>query len=93
MSAPLQIADQSRDGLLRISDTNWDHNGTLRVTVTELIGSNCWTLPQDKLIAKARRFARRALMYPEKTTGSRLVRTWHAEGSQHFTFAVTRLPR
>ena len=90
---PLQIGDRSRDGLLRISDTSWDSNGTLRVTVTELIGSGCWTLSEAQLIAKARRFARRALMYPETITGSPLVRTWHAQGSQHFTFAVTRLPR
>lgn len=87
----LTIHDRSRDGLLEIADTNWDHNGTLRVTVRELIGDNGWAngLP----LRRMRTLARRALPHPEKTTGSRVVRRFVAEGCEHVTFAVTRLPR
>jgi hypothetical protein len=87
----LAIGDQSRDGLVQITDTRWDHNGTLFVTVRELIGGHAWTggVPIEKM----RRLARRALPYPEKTRSSRLVRTWYAGGCDHATFAVSRLER
>ena len=35
----LTIGDTSRDGTLHITDTAWDHNGGLRVTVVDLIGA------------------------------------------------------
>lgn len=86
---PLTIGDTSRDGLLEITDTSWDGNGTLRVTVREKIGAGCWVggLPIERM----RRLARRALMYPEKTRSSRVIRRWTAEGCEHVTFAVSRL--
>jgi hypothetical protein len=87
----LNIGDRSRDGLLEITDTRWDGDGTLFVTVRELIGSGCWDggLPVERM----RRLARRALMHPETIRSSRLVRRWSAQGSDHATFAVSRLPR
>ncbi len=86
----LTIGDRTRDGLLEITDTRWDSNGTLFVTVRELIGTGCWTggLP----IARMRRLARRALAHPDKTRSSRVVRRWSAQGCDHVTFAVSRLP-
>jgi hypothetical protein len=86
----LTIGDTTRDGLLQITDTSWDHNGTLRVTVRERIGSGCWEggLPIERM----RRLARRAIAHPHKTRSSRVVRRWHAQGCEHVTFAVSRLP-
>lgn len=93
MTTPLTIRDASRDGLLVITDTAWDHNGTLRVTVAEMIGER---LDPDSrryrnTVKRARRLARRAIMHPEKTRSSRLLRSWYATGQTHFTFAVSRL--
>ena len=87
--AELTIGDRSRDGLLEIADTNWDHNGTLRVTVRELIGTGCWVggLP----IRRMRTLARRALPYPEKTRSSRVIRRFSSGGCDFVTFAVSRL--
>lgn len=87
---PLTIGATSRDGLLQITDTSWDGNGTLRVTVRETVGGmGSW--PNGLPIAAMRRLARRALMYPERTRSSRVLRTWYAEGTWHVTFAVSRL--
>lgn len=88
----LTIHDRSRDGLLEIADTNWDSNGTLRVTVRELIGHNGRAdgLP----LRRMRTLARRALPKPEKTRSSRVVARWTSRtGCEHVTFAVSRLPR
>jgi hypothetical protein len=93
MSEPLTIGNTNRAGTLQITDTNWDSNGTLRVTVREMIGGHCWDLSQDKQDRAVRDFARRALMYPEKTRSSRIVRRWYAQGTDHWTVAVSRLPR
>ena len=87
----LEIGDRSRDGLLEIADTNWDYNGTLTVTVRELVGGKCWNLPADKQDRKVRDFARRALMYPEKTRSARIVRKFYAESCDHWTVKVSRL--
>lgn len=87
--AKLNIGDRSRDGLLEIVDTNWDYNGTLRVTVRELIGHNCWIggLP----IHRMRRLARRAIDHPDQTRSSRVIRKWVYRGCDYVTFAVSRL--
>jgi hypothetical protein len=88
--ASATIGTTSPDGLLTITNTRWDGNGTLFVTVREEIGAGCWIggLP----VARMRRLARRALPYPERTRSSRAVRRWSAQGSDHVTFAVSRLP-
>ena len=82
------IGDTTCDGLLQITETRWDSNGILFVTVRELIGGHCWVggIPIERM----RRLARRALMYPEKTRSSRVVRRWYADGCDHVTFAVSR---
>lgn len=87
----LTIGDTSRDGLLQIVGTSWDGNGTLNVTVRELIGHHCWVggIPIERM----RRLARRALMYPEKTRSSRVVRRFYVDGCDHVTFAVSRNER
>lgn len=85
----LTIGDMSRDGLLQIMDTSWDGNGTLRVTVRELIGHDCWIggLP----LRRMRTLARRALMYPYTIKSSRVVNRFTYNGCDHVTFAVSRL--
>jgi hypothetical protein len=85
----LTIGDSSRDGLLIITDTHWNNNGTMFVTIRERIGSGCWIggLP----IKRMRRLARRTLSYPEKTRTSRVVRKWSHDGCDHVKFAVSRL--
>lgn len=82
-----EIGDRNPAGLVEIVDTNWDYNGTLNVTVRELIGER---QPRENIKEMARRLARRALMYPEDTRSSRVVRAFYADGSTHWTFAVSR---
>jgi hypothetical protein len=84
----LTIGDVSRNGLLQIVDTSWDSNGTLFVTVRELIGDR--VLVPATSIERMRRLARRALMYPELTRSSRVTRKFYADGCTHVTFAVSR---
>jgi len=90
--ATVKIGDISRNGLYQITDTNWDSNGTMKVTVRELIGER--EIPKDRLEAM-RRFARRALPEYRKgqTRGARTIRTWYADGCSRATFAVTRNER
>lgn len=90
MSKSLEIGAYSRNGLYQITDTNWDNNGTLSVTVREMIGER--EMPKPRLEAM-RRFARRALPeYREgQTKSAATVRTWFANGQSHATFAVSRL--
>lgn len=89
MSEVLTIGDRSRDGLLEIADTRWDHNGTMFVTVRELIGTGCWVggLPIERM----RRLARRAIHHPDRTRSSRVVRQHSHDGCDYVTFAVSRL--
>lgn len=89
------IGDTSRDGLLQITDTTWDHNGTIKVTVRELIGQRWEDYPggKEQVIRRARTLARSTLMHPEHTRSSRVLRTWFAEGCSHVTFAVSRNSR
>lgn len=90
MSAPLTIGDTNRDGTLRIADTAWDSNGTLRVAVEDLIGTGLREGGLD--IPAMRRLARRAIMYPEKTRSARLIRTTGTHyGTTIAVFAVSRL--
>lgn len=88
MTNTLTIGDRSRDGLLEITDTRWDSNGTMFVTVRELIGHNSWIggVPIERM----RRLARRALMYPEQTRSSRVVNRFTSGDCDHVTFAVSR---
>lgn len=86
----LTIGDFSRNGLYQITDAHWDHNGTLTVTVREMIGER--ELPKARLEAM-RRLARRALMYPELTRSARTVRTFYSGGGMHATFAISRNER
>lgn len=84
------IGDTTRDGMLQITDTNWNSNGTLFVTVRELLGGVACCPGRRLPIKRMRRLARRALMYPERTRSSAVVREWYAEGCHHVTFAVSR---
>lgn len=85
----VKLGTFSRNGLYQITDTAWDSNGTLRVTVRELIGER--GIPKARLEAM-RRFARRALpeYHKGQTKGARTIRTWYTQGCSHATFAVTR---
>lgn len=87
-----KLGDFSRNGLYQITDTSWDSNGTLKVTVREMIGEP--ELPKARLEAM-RRFARRALpeYHEGQTRSARTVRTWYAQGTSHATFAVSRNER
>lgn len=84
-----ELGDFSRNGLYQITCTLWDSNGTLSVTVREMIGER--ELPKERLEAM-RRFARRALpeYHKGQTRSARTVRTWFADGGSHATFAVSR---
>lgn len=92
MSKSVEIGTFSRNGLYQITDTNWDSNGTLAVTVREMIGEQ--SLPKTRLEAM-RKFARRALpeYHEGQTKSAATVRTWFANGQSHATFAVSRLDR
>lgn len=87
--ANVKLGDFSKNGLYQITDTSWNHNGTLSVTVREMIGER--SIPKARLEAM-RRFARRALpeYKPGQTRSARTVRTWYATGQMHATFAVSR---
>ncbi|MBT2484792.1 MULTISPECIES: hypothetical protein [unclassified Microbacterium] len=92
----LEIGAFNRSGLAQITDTNWDSNGTLRVTVREMIGGfDCWIGGKKRAIRVMRDLARRALpeYHEGQTKGARLVRTFYADGGHHATFAVTRVAR
>lgn len=83
------IGDFSRDGLAQIVDTSWDSNGTMKVTVREMIGQ-----PIDpNMLARMRRLARSAISHPELTRQSRAGRAYFTEGSYRITFYVSRLER
>lgn len=92
MSKELTVGDISRNGMYQITDTSWDSNGTLRVTVRERYGVSMFG-PQ--MLEAARRFARRALTehYKGETKSARTIRTWYADGCSHATFAVSRNER
>lgn len=81
------IGDRSHDGLLEITDTFWDSNGSMRVTVRELVGQR-WTEYPYPVLERARRLAKRTLGNIKTT---RLENTWYANGCSHATFTVSRL--
>lgn len=83
MSKVLEIGDRSRDNMFEITDTSWDSNGTMRVTVRNLYDMK----HHAEMIPAMRRLARRALAKPHLTRSSRVVFT---DGSST-TFAVSRL--
>lgn len=90
MSEPLKVGDTNRAGTMEIVATDWDHNGTLRVTVA------CPFPRTQKSDEAARRLARRALSHPEETRSSRIARvaqTLDSRNRIHVTFAVSRLER
>ena len=78
------IHDTNRDGTLEIADTNWDHNGTLRVTIRDL----SYILQSAKRERAARDLARQAL---DNAKSTHFVRRFIADGAMFTTFNVTRL--
>lgn len=90
MNDAATIHTMNRDGTLEIVDTNWDANGTLRVTVRELVGHGCYA---GDFIRNARRLARKALpeYFEGQTKSAKLLRRFVAEGCEHATFAVSRI--
>ncbi len=86
---PLTVGDRSHDGQLEITETRWDGNGTLTVTVRELVGARAW--PDGLPVERMRRLARRALMHPEKTRSARVVKRLTSSGFDHVVVAVSRL--
>ena len=83
MNNVLSIGDSSRDGMFQITDTDWDSNGTMRVTVRHLLDMSY----HPEFIRAMRRLARRAVHMPQLTRSSRVV---NVDGSS-VTFAVSRL--
>lgn len=77
------IHDTNSDGTLEIADTNWDHNGSLRVTIRDLE----YILQSAKRELRARNLARQALDHAE---GTHFVRRFIADGAMFTTFTVTR---
>lgn len=87
----LKIGDGNRQDTVRVSDTSWDHNGTLRVTVREMIGGySGWIGGRKTALRAMRATARRAIHHPEKTRSARLIREWSDGVQMHATFAVSR---
>lgn len=89
----LHVGDRSRDGSLEIIGKDWDHNGTLMVTVRDREGRG----GAYEAVRRVRRFARRAIMYPEKTRSSRFIDVTLGErtalapaGEMIWTIAVSR---
>ena len=92
----LEIGAVNRSGLAQIVDTRWDSNGTLTVTVREMIGGfDSWIGGKARALRVMRDLARRALpeYHKGQTKGARLVRTFYADGGHYATFAVTRNER
>lgn len=83
MSNVLSIGDSSSDGMFQITDTAWDSNGTMNVTVRHLLDMSY----HPEFIRSMRRLARRAIPMPHLTRSSRAV---NIDGSS-VTFAVSRL--
>jgi len=79
------IHDTNRDGTLEIADTNWDHNGTLRVTIRDLEGMYPVTVSRER---QARYLAKQALDHAKTST---FVRRFIADGCMFTTFTVSRL--
>lgn len=94
MPKTLEIGDRSRDGLLEITDTRWDGNGTMYVTVREMIGGmDGWAIPERLVISRMRTLARRAIHHPHTTRSSAVVHRFTGNRCAYVTFAVSRLPR
>ena len=88
----LEIGDSNRNDTVRITDTRWDSNGTMFVTVREMIGGyESWAGGRRAAVRAMRATARRAIHHQDKTRKSPLVREWYANGQHHATFAVSRL--
>jgi hypothetical protein len=85
-----EIGDTSRDGLLRIVETIWDHNGGLHVTIEETMGGHC--LIGGFPIRRARTLARSALpeYYKGQTRKSPVINRWYDQGCEKVTFLVSR---
>lgn len=88
-----EIGDRSSDGLLEITDTRWDSNGTLFVAVRETMGGGA--LIGGFPVRRARTLARSALpeYYPGQTRSSRMIGKFKDGPCEAATFAVSRLPR
>ena len=84
------IGEGTRDGLLVIADTSWDHNGTTRVTV-RLLGKGS-DFVGGFPIRRARTLARSVSSHPERTRSSRVIARFTHGGCDYVTFAVSRLP-
>lgn len=83
MTNVLTIGDSSRDGMFQITDTAWDSNGTMNVTVRHLLDMSY----HPEFIRSMRRLARKAIHMPHLTRSSQVVKI---NGSS-VTFAVSRL--
>lgn len=88
------IGDTNRDGLLQITDTRWDSNGTMYVTIREMIGQywEQYGYDLERVTRQARALARATLpeYFKGQTRSSRVVRRWYANGQSHVTIAVSR---
>lgn len=84
------IHDTSRCGTFEILDTNWDSNGTLRVTIRETVGDGCLDMSEEHMVKAMRRLARKAIHHPEKTRSSRVIGRGIYYGCDTVTFAVSR---
>lgn len=82
------IGSTNPDGTLVITDTRWDGNGSLFVTVRERIGVR---EIDANMKERMRRLARSALMYPEQTKVTLFMRGWYSGGCSHATFRVCRV--
>ena len=78
-----KIGDTNHAGTARITDTEWNGNGTLHVWIEDLAGTGN--------IRAMRRLARRAIHHPEKTRSSACSISRRSGGTVRYIFHVSRL--
>ena len=89
-SNTLAVGDTDRDGLFQITNTTWDSNGTMTVTIIETDAGIRASMPHGIEIRRMRRLARRALAHPEITRSSRVLDEDVHEGRRRVRFLVSR---
>ena len=78
-----KVGDMNRTGTARITDTEWNGNGTLRVWIEDVAGAGD--------VRAMRRLARRAIHHPEKTRSSACSISRRSDGTVSYIFHVSRL--
>lgn len=79
----------SHDGLVQVVDTSWGTNGSVRVTVREFMGHDCWDISHERLTRKMRDIAKRSVVSTGKRISSKKVNEFVHYGCRNMTFEVS----